>query len=157
MLRMLLAGAAAASLTVSAAYSQVLTPDSLRWGPPPPGVPAGAELAVLSGDPSKEGMFTIRVRVPAGYTVPPHHHPTVELVTIIDGDLSYGMGATLDRAKASRLTEGGYFVAEAKMNHYVFSDTGSTFQITAHGPFEIIYVNAADDPRNAAKAPERGK
>lgn len=129
-----------------AAQAQV-NPANLKWGPAPPGLPAGARLAVLSGDPGKQGMFTIRLRFPAGYAVPPHHHPTDELVTVIGGQLSLGMGRRFDRKKASNLVAGGYAVAPANMNHYAFTRTGATIQITAHGPFEITYVNPADDPR----------
>lgn len=137
-LAMLLAG--------SAAQSQV-NPAQLKWGPAPPGLPSGARLAVLSGDPGKEGMFTIRLRMPRGYTVPPHHHPADELVTVVAGQLSLGMGETFDRAKAKTLVQGGFVVAPAKMDHYAFTRTGATIQITAHGPFAITYVNPKDDPR----------
>jgi quercetin dioxygenase-like cupin family protein len=156
--RVLLAAAAAAAafLAAPAAHAQMNSSD-LKWGAAPPGLPAGAQLAVLSGDPGKQGMFTIRLMFPANYAVPPHHHPSDELVTVIDGTLSLGMGETLDKAKAATLVQGGYVVAPAGMNHYAF--TGGkpvTIQITAHGPFEIAYVNAADDPRNA-KTAERGR
>jgi hypothetical protein len=39
----------------------------LKWGPAPPTLPKGAELAVLSGDPSKDGLFVIRLKMPSGY------------------------------------------------------------------------------------------
>ncbi len=129
-----------------AAQAQV-NPANLKWGPAPSGLPKGARLAVLSGDPGKKGMFTIRLRFPAGYTVAPHHHPADELVTVMGGQLSLGMGRRLDRKKVSNLVTGGYVVAGANMNHYAFTRTGATIQITSHGPFEIIYVNPADDPR----------
>jgi quercetin dioxygenase-like cupin family protein len=136
----------AALLLGPAAPAQV-NPANLKWGPAPPGLPAGARLAVLSGDPGKKGMFTIRLRFPAGYTVAPHHHPSEELVTVIAGQTSFGMGARLNRKKVGNLVTGGYVVAPANMNHYAFTRTGATIQITSHGPFEIIYVNPADDPR----------
>lgn len=136
----------AALLLGPAAQAQV-NPANLKWGPAPPGLPAGARLAVLSGDPGKKGMFTIRLRFPAGYTVAPHHHPTDELVTVMAGQMSLGMGARLNRKKANNLVTGGFVVAPANMNHYAFTRTGATIQITSHGPFEIIYVNPADDPR----------
>ena len=153
------AAAFAGSAALSPALAQLNTAD-LKWGPPPPGLPPGAQLAVLSGDPTKEGMFTIRVKFPAGYAVPPHHHPTPELVTVIDGTLGIGMGEALDKSKAAMLNPAGYVALGANMNHFAFTDTGSTVQITSHGPFQIIYVNPADDPRGAAaapKAPERGR
>ena len=129
-----------------AAQAQV-NPANLKWGPAPPGLPAGARLAVLSGDPGKKGLFTIRLRFPAGYAVAPHHHPADELVTVIGGQLSLGMGKQPNRSKASNLVAGGYVVAPANMNHYAFTRAGATIQITSQGPFEIVYVNPADDPR----------
>jgi quercetin dioxygenase-like cupin family protein len=141
----------------SAAQAQMNTAD-LKWGPAPPGLPAGAQLAVLSGDPTKEGMFTIRLKFPANYAVPPHHHPSDELVTVIDGQTFVGMGDTLDKAKAATMNEAGYIAMPAKMNHYAFTTSGATIQITSRGPFQIIYVNPKDDPRNAAAAaPEKGR
>jgi len=144
-----------ASMVASAAQAQLNSGD-LKWGAAPPGLPPGAQLAVLSGDPGKEGMFTIRLKFPENYAVAPHHHPADELVTVIDGQLSIGMGETVDRAKAATLSEAGYVAMPANMNHYGFTGSGATIQVTSHGPFQVIYVNPADDPRNA-KAPERGR
>ncbi|HET8750316.1 MAG TPA: cupin domain-containing protein [Sphingomicrobium sp.] len=122
----------------------------LKWGPGPAGLPKGAEIALLSGNPEQEGMFTIRLKFPADYSVPPHFHPAPELVTVIDGQFSLGMGDTLDKAKAAKLDVGGYAVAPATMHHYGFTGSeGATVQVTSHGPFKITYVNAADDPRGA--------
>jgi hypothetical protein len=52
----------AGSAATSPALAQINTGD-MKWSPAPPGLPAGAQLAVLSGDPGKEGMFTIRINV----------------------------------------------------------------------------------------------
>jgi len=150
MIRMLLVSLGAAALASSSASAQVM-PGDLKWGPAPPGLPAGAQVAVLSGDPTKEGMFTIRLKFPAGYSVAPHHHPTPELVTVMEGSMSLGMGDALDKAKAGTLGVGGYVAMAPNMNHYAFTDSGATIQITSHGPFAIIYVNPKDDPRNAKK------
>ena len=143
---MLLVGLAAL-LAGSGAQSQV-NPSALKWGPAPPGLPKGAQATVLSGNPDKAGLFTIRLRFPAGYAVAPHHHPSDELVTVIQGRVLLGMGSKAVRAKAATLVQGGYVVAAADMNHYVFSPTAGIVQITAQGPFKIVYVNAKDDPRN---------
>ena len=102
---------------------------------------------MLSGDPGKEGMFTIRLRFPPGYAIPPHSHPSDELVTVINGQLSLGMGSMMKRRTAATLLQGGYAVAPANMNHYAFTRSGATVQITAHGPFQVTYVNPRDDPR----------
>jgi quercetin dioxygenase-like cupin family protein len=142
--------AVAAFLASSAAQAQINTSD-MKWGPAPPGLPAGAQLAVLSGDPGKEGMFTIRIKFPAGYSVAPHRHPADELVTVIEGEVALGMGDTADRERMTLLKPGGYAVAAKTMNHYVTSTGGGVVQITSHGPFAIVYANPKDDPRNAKK------
>jgi quercetin dioxygenase-like cupin family protein len=127
------------------ARAQVISQD-LKWGPPPPVFAKGAQMAVLAGDPSKSGQFVIRLKVPAGYTVAAHHHPTDEYVTVIDGDFSLGMGDRLDQAKGAALAAGGFAMAPANMNHYAWSKGGAVIQVSAAGPFVMVYVNPADDP-----------
>lgn len=129
----------------SAAKAQVNAGD-LKWGPAPPNLPPGSEMAVLAGDPTKPGVFVARAKVPPGYKVPPHHHPTDEYVTVLSGDLTYGMGDKFDTTKGHAMTAGGFFQAAANMNHYVWSKSGAVIQFSAEGPFAIIYVNPADDP-----------
>jgi len=134
------------ALLSSSAQSQV-NPGNLKWGPGPPGLPKGAQASVLAGNPDKSGMFTLRLRFPPGYAVPPHSHPTDEHVTVISGQLNLGMGSRMNRARAARLIPGGFVNAPARMNHYAFTRSGAVVQITAQGPFVIKYVNPADDPR----------
>lgn len=150
MIRSLMLSLCAASVAGSAASGQVM-PNDFKWGPAPPGLPAGAQIAVLSGDPMKEGMFTIRLKFPAGYAVGPHHHPTPELVTVMEGSMSLGMGDMADKDKAASLGVGGYVALAPNMNHYAFTQGGATVQITSHGPFQIVYANPTDDPRNTKK------
>ncbi len=135
-----------ALLFSSSAQTQV-NPAGLKWGPAPPALPPGAQLAVLNGNPGKSGLFTIRVKFPPGYAVPPHSHPGDEFVTVISGQLNLGMGSRMNRARAARLVTGGFVHAPAGMNHYAFTRGGAVIQITGQGPFEVKYVNPADDPR----------
>ena len=86
----------------SSAGAQVNSAD-LKWGPAPAVFPKGAQMAVLSGDPGKAGEFVIRLKMPAGYNIPAHHHPTDEYVTVVSGDLGLGMGDKLDPAKSAAL------------------------------------------------------
>ncbi len=121
----------------SPAAAQVNTGD-LKWGPAPAVFPAGAQMSVLSGDPTKAGLFVLRLKMPAGYKIPAHQHPSDEYVTVISGDLSLAMSA--------KLAPGGFAVAGAKMNHFAFSNGGAVVQVSAEGPFGMTYVNPADDP-----------
>lgn len=123
----------------------------LKWGEAPPSLPAGAKIAVLDGDPGKQGMFTIRLQMPAGYKIPAHTHPTAEHVTVISGTTYLGMGPKFDDATAKAMTAGAYVVMPAGMQHFAGTKEGCIVQVHAMGPFEIKYVNPADDPRQAKK------
>ena len=135
---------AMALLTASSAQAK-----TLRWMDGPPGLPAGAKFAVVSGDPGKEGKFTVQIKMPAGYAVPAHHHPTDERVSVLSGELRYGMGDKLDRDRAGTLNRGYHVVMQSGMNHWVFTKDPATIQVSAMGPFQITYVDPKDDPRGA--------
>ena len=112
------------------------------------GLPAGAQMAVLSGNPGKEGMFKIQIKMPANYAVPPHHHPTDEVVRVRSGTLNYGMGDKMDKGNAGQLTDPKTHVTmQSGMNHWVFTTEPTLVEVSAMGPFAITYANAADDPR----------
>jgi quercetin dioxygenase-like cupin family protein len=119
-----------------------------KWMDAPPGLPKGAKVAVLSGDPSKVGPFTIRVSFPKNYTIRPHWHPTAENVTVIEGTFYMGTQATFDKQKAGKLEKGDFAVMPAKFVHYAFCNDPTVIQIHGMGPFVITYVNKSDDPRN---------
>jgi len=119
----------------------------LNWGPAPPSLPKGAKLAVISGNPNQPGPFAIQLRFPAGYSVPPHSHPSDEHVTVVEGVLSIGMGSVADRWAMKVVRRGGTIVAPANMAHYASTTQGATVLIRAQGPFQVTYVNRRDDPR----------
>lgn len=136
--------ASASSAPVSTTYKSLA---DIQWGPGSPALPPGAQMAVLAGDPAQKGFVSIRAKFPAGYKVPPHFHPTDEHVTILSGSLMYGMGDKIDEKAATTVNPGGYFIAGARMHHYAMTKTGAVVQIDLEGPFEITYLNPADDPR----------
>ena len=144
--------AVAVALTITgAAFAQhphVLVPaDKVKWGPAPPALPAGAQISVLEGDPGQKGAITLRLQFPANYTVPPHWHSMTERVTVLAGALHVGMGGTLDRQRSQALQPGGFVSLPAKMHHYAWTATPTVVQINLEGPFDIFYVNPADDPQ----------
>jgi hypothetical protein len=129
--------------------------DTVTWSPAPPLIPAGAQFAVLSGNPMAPGPYSIRLKFPANYAIPAHSHPTDENVVVVSGSLTFGMGDKLmkDAAGNKTLPVGGYALMPANMNHFAFT-TGqeTTVVLFGQGPVEFKYVNPADDPRNAVKA-----
>jgi len=79
-------GLFATALAASPTAHNAFTPDSVPYGPAPAFLQPGAQLAVLEGDPTaSSGDFTIRLKLPAGYKIAPHWHPTRENVTVISG------------------------------------------------------------------------
>ena len=125
----------------------ILTPPQINWGAAPPSLPPGARAAVLYGDPTKEGMFVLRLRLPKGYKIPPHMHPKPEIVTVISGAFHVGMGTVANASKAKRLPPGSFFAFDPGMAHYAFVREETVVQLSSTGPWTITYVNEADDPR----------
>ncbi len=120
---------------------------AVKWGPAPPFLPAGARIAVMAGDPSASGEFTIRLEFPAGYVIPPHFHPTDENVTVLSGRFLVGMGDSVDTHQAMTLGQDGFITAPARAHHFAVAARKTVVQVNGEGPFEITYVHAADDPR----------
>ena len=106
---------------------------------------------MLSGDPGKPGIFVVRLRMPAGYRIAPHWHPTDEHVTVISGTFSVGMGEKMDKAALKTLPVGGYVLLPAEARHFAMATTAVIVQIEGPGPFVLNYVNPADDPSKRSK------
>ncbi|HXI21415.1 MAG TPA: cupin domain-containing protein [Gemmatimonadales bacterium] len=123
------------------------------WGPAPSFMAPGAQVAILQGDPGKPGVYTLRLKLPAGYVIAPHFHPTDENVTVISGEFLVGMGDDVDRSKAQRLGPGGFVTAPAQAHHFAVAAEDVIVQVHGMGPFAITYVRASDDPRRTTGAP----
>jgi mannose-6-phosphate isomerase-like protein (cupin superfamily) len=124
----------------------------LKWGDAPPDLPRGAQLAVLHGDPTQKVPFTMRLKVPTGYKLPPHWHTQDEQLTILSGTFVMHMGDTMD-APATILTAGAYHFLPAKAHHSAEARGETVIQIHGVGPFDIHYLNPADNPKAAVSTP----
>lgn len=134
----------------------VVTPDKIQWGPAPPIFQPGAQFAVLAGDPGKPGPFVVRLKLPDGYKIMPHWHPTPENVTVISGEFHVGMGEKFDEASMTTLPAGSVAVVPTHHNHYAMAKGETVVQVNAIGPFKLTYVNPADDPtKGQAAAPKK--
>ena len=143
--------ATGSSKTTAPVEHKIVAPAELKWGDAPPGLPPGGKMAVLDGDPTKKGSFTVRLQAPDGYKVPPHTHPTTERITVISGTFYLGMGDKFDEAAGREMAAGSFAVLPAGMRHFGWNRGETVLQINSEGPFQIKYVNPADDPRNAKK------
>lgn len=142
----LIAGGAVAEEAVTPSEI-VVTGAELEWGEPPAVFERGASFTVVAGDPSKSGIFVVRLKMPAGYQVAAHWHPTDEHVTVLSGTFAIGIGKTFDEGAMKELPAGGYAYLPAETPHYVMATTEATIQIEGPGPFALTYFNPADDPR----------
>ena len=136
----------------------VVTPDKIQWGPAPAVFPSGAQFAVLAGDPGKPGPFTVRLKMPDGYRVMPHWHPTAENVTVLSGEFHVGMGNKFDESSMTTLAPQSLAVMPPHHNHYAMSKGETEIQVNSTGPFKLIYVNPSDDPTHGqATTPAKKK
>src|ERR1700704_2859650 len=135
---------AGANTAIADEMKMPINSSDLKWGPAPLTLPKGAEITVLSGDPSKDGPFVLRLKMPSGYKVPAHNHPTTETLTVVSANFHIERGEKLEETKAIELAAGGFGEAPAKMNHYGWASTPSVAQIHGQGAFAVTYVNPAD-------------
>jgi Domain of unknown function (DUF4437) len=145
--------AAAAPTKAAAAPTKaepiVINLSDIKWGDAPPDLPHGAQIAVLHGDPSKKAPFTLRLKMPSGYKIPPHWHTRDEQLTILSGTFVLHMGDTLD-APAHTLEAGAYHFLPGKMHHAAEVKADTVLQLDGMGPFDIHYLNPADNPNKSA-------
>jgi len=124
-----------------------IAPPDITWGDVPPALPPGAKFAVLEGNSFNAEPYTIRIKMPENYKIPAHWHTMVERVTVISGTLNLGMGDKLDIAQGKAFPAGSFIFIPAKKNHFAWADEDTIIQINGDGPFDINYINPADDPR----------
>jgi mannose-6-phosphate isomerase-like protein (cupin superfamily) len=133
--------------SASTATADSATDGGLTWGPPPPGLPAGARAAVVSGDPGKAGPFTVRLDMPPDYAIRPHHHPTSETLRVVEGTLHLGHGAKWDEQAMKAVATNAPVTIGAKKPHFVHAASRVVLEVQSTGPFAITYVDSKDDPR----------
>ncbi|MBI1912809.1 MAG: cupin domain-containing protein [Deltaproteobacteria bacterium] len=129
----------------------IMTPDQVTWTAGPSALPQGAQAAVLEGDPTKSGTFTMRLKFPKGYKIPPHSHPHVEHVTVISGTFNLARGEKADKTAGISLPPGSFFMVSPNTAHTAWVDEETIVQLHGTGPWSIKYVNPSDDPRTKKK------
>src|SRR5258705_11582207 len=96
-----------------------LTPDALVWTDGPSTLPPGSKMAILEGSPRAEGMFTMRVRIPAGSAIPAHWHPRQERVTVLSGAVDLGFGTVANKDSVTRYRAGSFYINPPRVMHYL--------------------------------------
>jgi hypothetical protein len=125
----------------------VVPADKVQYGPAPAILPAGAQLAVLEGNPAEEGAIVLRLKMPANYKIPAHWHSMDERVTVLSGNFHVGMGDKLTTQGSQTLAPGGFVSLPAKMHHFAWTSSPTVVQINLEGPFDLFYVDPNDNPQ----------
>ena len=146
-------GAAAADM------GMIMLPNakSVQWTPAPASQPINAKISLIAGDPGQPGPFTLRLEFPANTIIAPHTHSKLESVTILSGELYHETGEKLDKSKGSLLAAGGFISLPAEMAHSLWTVKTTIIQVSGTGPFDLHYINPADDPRNDKNDPRNRK
>ena len=129
----------------------IFTPSEIVWKDGPASLPPGTKMAVLEGDPAKEGPFTMRLKAPDGYQIPPHTHPKTERLTVVSGTFRLGMGKKFAPDNLVDMPAGSYGFWPAGMTHFVQVRGETVVQLHGIGPWQIVYVNPSDDPRRSGR------
>jgi len=125
-----------------------ILPEEIDWKPFP-AFPPSARLAIVVGEPLKEGPYTIRVKVPGGVKLMPHRHPEDRVYTVISGIFYIGLGDEFGAGKLQAYPPGAVIVLPGNTSHFHWAKSGEyVTQVTAIGPLGLEYVAAKDDPRN---------
>jgi uncharacterized protein (TIGR02246 family) len=131
----------APAAVASSPNMNIVANSSLAWSDfTPPGFEPGMRLAVIQGDPGKEGAYTLRLQFPAGYRFPVHWHPTVENLTVVSGTFQLGMGNTADWNNLKNYGPGDYLYIPPRHAHFGGSAASgaSVIQLHGQGPFEVV-------------------
>ena len=130
---------AAGSVVMAASALSYSTPNSLSWvagtGPS-----KGSTSAVLSGNPAKTGFAIIRVKMPDGYSNPPHYHAHPEYITVMQGTLLFGTGDKIDKSKARVFPAGSFISVPSGLHHWSMARGETIEQVAGEGPQTNIPV-----------------
>ncbi len=120
---------------------EIVHSTDLKWTP----LIKGSEMAVVSGDPNKEGEpFVIRIREADGAKVPPHWHHADEYLTVLKGTFLVGMGETYDKSKLQTVNVGNFLFIPKEMRHFANCKGETIVQVHGIGPFKVNWVNPAE-------------
>jgi quercetin dioxygenase-like cupin family protein len=133
--------------TGQSVFKSVLSED-IDWQPFP-AFPPSVRLAVVVGQPSEAGPYTIRVKVPHDVRLMPHRHPEDRVYTVISGVFYIGLGDQFDADKLQAFSPGSVVVLPGNTSHFHWAKSGEyVTQVTAMGPLGLEYLSKKDDPRN---------
>ena len=136
---------------------RTMLPEDVAWKPFA-AFPLSARLAVIAGDPSQHGPYTIRIKVPDGVRLMPHWHSEDRVYTVVSGVFYLGLGDRFDANKLRAYPPGAAIVLPGDTSHFHWARSGAyVAQVTALGPLALEYVHAMDDPLRERRGRKRSR
>ena len=94
-----------------------------------------SQQAVLTGDPSKEGLYVVLTKWHAHNMSRPHFHPNDRFITVISGTWWVGTGTKYDPDSTTPIPAGSFVTHFGKQVHYDGAkDEDVILQIVGMGP-----------------------
>lgn len=104
---------------------------------------AGIQTRALRGDPTKAGLYTIQLTVPAKTKIEAHAHPDDRAATVISGTWYIGYGSRFEESKLKALLPGSFYTEPPNVNHFARTgDRAVVLQITGYGPTGTKFVDS---------------
>lgn len=120
----------------------IVRPEQIKWQSNP-GTP-GLQTAAISGDPSKPGLYVLRVKFSPGVMTRPHVHSEDRFVAVLQGTWWVGTGSEFDPAKTTPLKPGSFMKHPAGAQHYDGAkDEEVILQIVGTGATSTTFVKPA--------------
>lgn len=113
--------------------------EMIDWGTPKALLP-GANDYVLQGNPSEPGVYTVRLKLPPNYKIPPYTQTTITYITVLSGDYHIGEGNIFDANKGRELPPGSFITVPANTPVYAWTTTETIIQIHGLGPWGVKYL-----------------
>jgi quercetin dioxygenase-like cupin family protein len=139
----LLGGPAMAQLTGAGVMAR--TPVEMKWEARGALARNGIEETNLVGDPAKPGPYTLRLKFPPGYKLPPHTHPDAREVTILSGTLYTAYWDGIKTTALKELPAGSFYTEPANVIHVVEAREPTLIQVSGIGPSGRRFINPDDN------------
>ena len=129
-----------------------MTPGEVKWPAPAAGGVgtsgvSGTQTVIVTGDPSKPGLYTLLLRVGPNTKIEAHAHPDDRVATVISGTWYFGYGKQFNEGALKTLPPGSVYTEPPHADHFAMTrGEGVVIQITGTGPSGTTYVDPANDP-----------
>jgi len=109
---------------------------------------SGIQTRILKGDPTRSGLYTIQLTIPAHTRIEAHSHPDDRVATVVSGIWYFGYGDRFDDERVKALPAGSFYTEPPKEAHFARTgDAPVTLQITGFGPTGTTYVKTGQAPK----------